>query len=123
VDITLDRSISRDRRKAARSTTHSGSASGKELLAECVSSIADALRQPVLLSTQQTTTTTTRQNEVAASMATALSRLMEVEATLDKNLSELKKMDDYDAASAERVESRLVLIRTRIDTLLGTKSL
>jgi hypothetical protein len=63
VDITLDRSVLRDRRKAARSTTHSGSASGKESLAECVSSIADALRQPVVLSTQQTTTTTTRQNE------------------------------------------------------------
>jgi hypothetical protein len=56
-------------------------------------------------------------------MATALSGLMEVEAALDKNLSDLKKMDDYDAASAERVDIRLVLIRTRIDTLLGTKSL
>jgi hypothetical protein len=56
-------------------------------------------------------------------MATALSRLMEVEATLDKNLSELKKMDEYDAASAERVESRLFVIRTKIDTLLGIKSL
>jgi hypothetical protein len=125
VDVTLNRSVLRDRRKTARSTTHSGSASGKESLAECVSSIADALRQPVVLSTQQTTTTTTttRQNEEAANMATALSRLMEVEATLDKNLSELKKMDEYDAASAERVESRLFVIRTKIDTLLGIKSL
>jgi hypothetical protein len=72
---------------------------------------------------QQTTTTTTRENEETASMATALSRLMEAEATLDKNLSELKKMDEYDAASAEKVESRLFVIRTKIDTLLGTKSL
>jgi hypothetical protein len=36
-------------------------------------------------------------------MATALSRLMEVEATLDTKLSELKKVDYYGAAAAERV--------------------
>jgi hypothetical protein len=48
VDLTLDRSVLRDRRKAARSTTHSGSASGKESIAECVSSIADALRQLIV---------------------------------------------------------------------------
>jgi hypothetical protein len=51
-------------------------------------------------------------------MATALSRLMEVEATLDAKLSELKKMDNYDAAAAERVEGRLSVIRTKIDAIL-----
>jgi hypothetical protein len=122
-NITLDRSVLRDRRKASRSTTQSGSLSGKESVAECVSSIAEALRQPVVLSTQQTTTTATRQNEEAASMATSLSRLMEVEATLDKILSELKKMDKYDAASAERSESQLFVIRTNIDTVIGTIAL
>jgi hypothetical protein len=49
VDSTLDQSVLRDRRRAARSTTNSGSASGKESLAECVSSIADALKQPIVL--------------------------------------------------------------------------
>jgi hypothetical protein len=123
VDTTLDRSVLRDRRKAARSTTHSGSASGKESLAEYVSSIADALRQPIVLSSQQNTTTATRQHEEAASMATALSRLMDVEATLDRKLSELKKMDEYDAAAAGRVESRLSVLRTKIDAILGTQDL
>jgi hypothetical protein len=85
-----------------------------------VSSIADALRQPIVLSSQQNTTPATIQHEEAASMATALSRLMEVEATLDAKLSELKKMDNYDAAAAERVEGRLSVIRTKIDAILGT---
>jgi hypothetical protein len=100
---TLDRSVLRDRRKASRSTTQSGSASGTKSLAEYVSSIAEDLRQPVVFSTQQTTATATRQNEEATSMVTALSILMKVEATLDKTLSEFKKTDEYDAASAERV--------------------
>jgi hypothetical protein len=111
VDLSLKRSVLRDPRKTARYTTHSGSASGKESLAECVSSIADALRQPIVLSSQKNTATATIQQEEAASMATALSRLMEVEATLDTKLSELRKMDDYDAAAAERVESRLSVLR------------
>jgi hypothetical protein len=43
---------------------------------------------------------------------------MEVEATLGTKLSELKKIDDNDAAAAERVESRLSVIRTKIDAIL-----
>jgi hypothetical protein len=54
-------------------------------------------------------------------MATALSRLVEVEATLDTKLSELKRMDEYDAAAAERVESRLSVIRSKIDIILVTQ--
>jgi hypothetical protein len=56
-------------------------------------------------------------------MATALSRLMEVEAILDTKLSELKKLDEYDAAAAGRVDSRLSAIRTKTDTILGTQDL
>jgi hypothetical protein len=53
VDSSLDRSVLRDCRKVARSTTQSGSAIGKESVAECVSSIADALRQPIVLSSRK----------------------------------------------------------------------
>jgi hypothetical protein len=49
--IKLDRSVLRDTRKASMSTKQSGSASGEESLAERVSSIAEALRKPVVLST------------------------------------------------------------------------
>jgi tRNA U38,U39,U40 pseudouridine synthase TruA len=56
-------------------------------------------------------------------MATALSRLMEVEAILDTKLSELKKLDEYDAAAAGRVDSGLSAIRTKTDTILGTQDL
>jgi hypothetical protein len=56
-------------------------------------------------------------------MASALSRPMEVEAILDTKLSELKTLDEYDAAAAGRVESRLSAILTKIDTILGTEDL
>jgi hypothetical protein len=56
-------------------------------------------------------------------MATALSRLMEVEATLDAKLSELKKIDNYDADAADSVEDRLSVIHTKIDAILGTQDL
>jgi hypothetical protein len=56
-------------------------------------------------------------------VATAFSRLMDVEVTLDKTLSDLKKMDECEAACGKRFESRLFVIRTKIDTLLGTQAL
>jgi hypothetical protein len=83
----LDRSIFREWRRVLKAVSSASNVGDSG--ADCISSIADALKQPIVISSGNTFPSPMREHEEAASMATAFSGLMNVETTLVSQLFEI----------------------------------
>jgi hypothetical protein len=84
----LDRSVLRERRRVLKAGSPASNVG--DSVADCISSIADALKQPIVISSGNPLSSPVREHEEAASMSTALSGLMSVESTLVSQLSEIE---------------------------------
>jgi hypothetical protein len=113
-----DRSILRERRRVLKAGSPASNVG--DSVADCISSTAYALKQPIVISSGNPSSSPVREHEEAASMATALSGLMSVESTLFSQLSEIESTGFDNEASRLRIDSRLVVIRWEIDSILGT---